>query len=152
MHWFYLGFWIVLAIVFIVIEIETCSLITVWFGIGAVIAAIVAGFGAIFWLQMVVFLVVSIAVLLLLRPYMKKRTLKQVVVNADRNIGKTGTILTPATDKQMGQIRIGGQVWSYIAEGNQQFLKDEQVVVLRIEGVKVIVDKIDKSDAKDSTS
>ena len=139
---FTLVFWIVLAIVFIILEAESQSLITIWFGVGAIITAIAAGFGMEIVWQIVLFIVSSSAILFFIRPYLKVKSKTRVPVNADRNIGKKGTIITPATAQEMGQIKIGGQVWSYMPEDGKQFEIGEKAVVLRIEGVKVIVDKV----------
>ncbi len=60
--------WLAITVVLSVIEIFTMGLVTIWFAAGAVVALIVSLIGAPLWLQITLFLVVSIIVLILVRP------------------------------------------------------------------------------------
>lgn len=64
--------WLALLIVFAVLEASTVSLVSIWFMGGALTALIAALCGAEIWLQIILFFVVSIALLLCLRPLSKK--------------------------------------------------------------------------------
>ena len=66
------SFWIVLAIVFGVVELLTMGLVTIWFCGGALAAALVAGVGLSPVIQIVVFFVVSAILLWVTRPIAQK--------------------------------------------------------------------------------
>ena len=69
-------FWLALAIALMVIELSTTQLVSLWFSIGAAVAAIVkAIFGdiSIAW-QIVIFAVVSLALLIATRPLAKMQS------------------------------------------------------------------------------
>ena len=76
--------WLVLIIILLVIEIATLGLTTIWFAGGATAAFLSTFFGAGPVIQWMLFLVLSLAFLLLTRPmavrYMKNN---QVSTNAD---------------------------------------------------------------------
>lgn len=138
-------FWLIAMVVLLIIEAVVPGLISIWFALGALAALVAALFHAPFWLQVVWFLVVSILTLLLTRPFVKKYVNNRVTpTNADMVIGKDA-VVTEAIDnlKGKGAVRLNGKVWTArMADENTAAKVGETVRVLRIEGVKVIVEKI----------
>lgn len=142
--------WLVLLIVFAVLEASTVSLVSIWFMGGALTALIAALCGAEIWLQVVLFFVVSIALLLCLRPLSKKLLKKRkVATNADSNIGKTA-VVTETIDnlRGTGAVKISGVEWSARSVDDSVLEKDAVVRILRIEGVKVCVERAEKEEEK----
>lgn len=141
--------WLAALVVFAVLEASTSALVSVWFIGGSLAAMIAALLGAQIWLQVVLFFVVSAALLLLLRPiakkYMKTRT---VPTNASSNIGKTA-VVTAAIDnlRGTGAVKIGGVEWSARSADDQPIEKDAVVRVTKIEGVKVFVELVKEEAA-----
>ena len=135
--------WLALLIVFAITEGVTVALVSIWFMGGALAALIAALCGAEVWLQVVLFFGVSIVLLLCLRP-LSKRLLKQkkVATNADSNIGKEA-IVTEEIDNLQGKgaVKIAGVEWSARSEDGSVIEKDAVVRILRIEGVKVCVQR-----------
>ena len=64
--------WVVIMVVFLVVEAATAGLTCIWFAIGALAALIAALFGAPIWLQLVWFFVVSVVTLYFTRPLVLK--------------------------------------------------------------------------------
>lgn len=134
-------FWIIAAVVFGVIEGATVALITVWFAIGAVAAAVAAQLGASVPVQVSVFVVASAILLCVTRPVLKKISVsKPQRTNADRLIGCEALVISPIDGiNGAGQVKIAGQVWSAVSENNRPIAEGEMVTVLRISGVKLVV-------------
>ena len=142
--------WLVLLIVFAVLEASTVSLVSIWFMGGALTALIAALCGAEIWLQIILFFVVSIALLLCLRPLSKKLLKKRkIATNADSNIGKTA-VVTETIDnlRGTGAVKISGVEWSARSVDDSVLEKDAVVRILRIEGVKVCVERAEKKEEK----
>ena len=142
--------WLVLLIVFAVLEASTVSLVSIWFMGGALTALIAARCGAEIWQQIILFFVVSIALLLCLRPLSKKLLKKRkVATNADSNIGKTA-VVTETIDnlRGTGAVKISGVEWSARSVDDSVLEKDAVVRILRIEGVKVCVERAEKKEEK----
>ena len=142
--------WLALLIVFAVLEASTVSLVSIWFMGGALTALIAALCGAEIWMQVVLFFVVSIALLLCLRPLSKKLLKKRkVATNADSNIGKTA-VVTETIDnlRGTGAVKISGVEWSARSVDDSVLEKDAVVRILRIEGVKVCVERAEKKEEK----
>lgn len=135
--------WAAAIIVFGVLEAVTVGLVSIWFVIGAVAGLIAAVCGAPVYLQVAIFIVVSVLALVITRPLVKKHvTPKIVATNADRVIGKKGTVKeTVDNSKGVGLISVGGQVWSARSSDEGIIESGEKVEVISIEGAKVIIKK-----------
>lgn len=140
--------WLALLIVFAITEGVTVALVSIWFMGGALAALIAALCGAELWVQVVLFFTVSILLLLCLRP-LSKRLIKQkkVATNADSNIGKEAVVTERIVNLQgSGAVRISGVEWSARSADGSEIEKGAVVRVLRIEGVKVCVERADTNN------
>ncbi len=137
--------WIGFAIIMAVCEAATTQLVSIWFVLGSVCAAVTTIFTPSIPIQSAVFLVVTFAALIITRPLVKKLRNKNAVVatNSESLIGKIGVVLTDIPDAQsVGQVKISGKEWSAKSEF-APVTKDTKVKVLAIEGVKLIVEPIE---------
>lgn len=133
--------WVVIMVVFLVVEAATAGLACIWFAIGALAALIAALFGAPIWLQLVWFFVVSVVTLYFTRPLVLKYVnSRSQPTNADMVIGKEA-LVTEAIDnvESAGAVAVGGKVWTARSENGEPIEVGSIVTVLRIEGVKLIV-------------
>ena len=140
----YLIVWLVLLIVFAVAEAATVGLTSVWFAIGSLGALICALLGGNIWLQVGIFIVLSLVCLLALRPLAKKYLNSRVEpTNADRVIGQEAQVTQDIDNIQgTGAVTIGGVAWTARSEHDTPIPAGAMVRVLRIEGVKVMVEKV----------
>lgn len=136
--------WLIILVVLIVIEIITLGLSTIWFAGGALIAFIAAIAGAGFWLQIILFLVVSIVLLLFTRPVAVKYLNKnRVSTNVDSLIGKQAIVLEDIRNLQgTGKVLLNGIEWTArTAADGDEIDKDSIVNIVRVDGVKLIVER-----------
>ena len=133
--------WLIAVIVFGILEAATVQFISIWFAGGALVALVSSLMGANIGLQCVLFIAVTIVLLPLTKPIVKKLG-KQEKTNADSLIGKT-VVMTKECDSlgKGGEARASGTVWTVHSSDGQPILKDEVVTVEKIEGVKLIVRK-----------
>lgn len=133
-------FWFIAFLVFLVIELVTVNLVTIWFAVGAVVAMFCSFITDSIVIQSVVFLVTSVLVLLLTRPLMKKfKGFDKVPTNSDRVIGKIGEVTVKIEKNKYGEVKVFGNRWT--ATSNQVIDVGEHVKVKAIDGVKLIVEK-----------
>lgn len=134
--------WLAIAIIMLAVEGATLSLVSIWFAGGAVAAFFTALLKGSFPMQLLLFVVVSAALLACLRPLAKRhvKTRKQPT-NADRVIGRTA-IVTEEIDnlRATGAVKVDGVEWTARAEGDAVIAPGAQVTILRISGVKVFVE------------
>lgn len=93
------------------------------------------------FIQTLVFVISSIALLFLTKPFVTKITKKDAVVtNAYSIIGKVGTVVKEINvSEETGQIKIGSEIWSAITTDTNNIPKGTKVKVLEIDGVKAVV-------------
>lgn len=135
-------YWLILFAVLILIEIFTMGLATIWFAGGALVAFIAGVLGFSTFVQIIVFLVVSIALIVLTRPiavrYFNQERQK---TNAESLIGQQALVLEDIdTLHATGLVEINGQEWSAKTdEPDGKISANAVVVVDGIQGVKLIV-------------
>lgn len=137
--------WLVFAIVFVVAELITVGLTSIWFAAGALVAMIAAILGAHPAVQFLLFLVVSGVLLFLTKPWVGKYiNSKAQKTNADSTIGQEIKI-TERVDNigQTGAAVVKGQEWTVRSDDDKvTFEAGELARVVRISGVKLIVEKL----------
>ena len=140
--------WLALLIVFLIVE-AACPihLISLWFAAGALVAAIAGMLGAALWIQVTLFLVVSIALLAGLWPFTKKFLNPKISpTNIDATIG-TLCYVTISVDNlaAQGQIKLNGLEWTARSTTGEAIPQGTLVKVDRIEGVKAFVTPVKES-------
>ena len=137
-------FWLVLFVVLILIEIATMGLSTVWFAGGALIATVAAVFNAEIWLQVVLFLAVSVLLLYFTRPIaVKYFNRDRAKTNVESYIGRDVIVISEIDNLQgIGQVTLGGQEWTARTAANGITLPVGAVgVVVAVDGVKLIIEE-----------
>lgn len=135
-------FWAIILIVAISLETVTFQLVSVWFAIGALLSCI-ASFFVDFPIQLAIFIVTSILMLILTRPLIKKHmNTKFQPTNHELNVGKIAIVTEPINKaKQTGRVSLDGIEWIAITETFEPIGIGSQVIVLKVEGAKLLVAK-----------
>ncbi|MBQ7415798.1 MAG: NfeD family protein [Oscillospiraceae bacterium] len=137
--------WFVLMVIFLVVE-AACPihLVSIWFAVGSLVAAVASLLGAALWLQITLFLVVSGALLLSLWPFVRKFLKPQVVkTNVDAIVGSQGFVTADINNlTATGQVKLGAMEWAARSSGGEPIKAGTLVKVDRIEGVKAFVSEV----------
>ena len=135
--------WLVLFIALAGIEGLTAGLISIWFCLGSLVALFAAWMGANLVVQLGLFVVVSVLSMALIRPLARKWWLPRTEkTNADRILEHQGVVLETIDNLNAhGQIKVGGVVWTARSADGNVIPEGSLVRVLRIEGVKAIVER-----------
>lgn len=132
--------WLIMAIIFGVIELATMGLTTIWFAIGALVAMIVAMIGlGLIW-QIIFFLVISTICLYYTRPIAQKYLkVGSVKTNVNSIIGCVGIVTKSIEEHATGQCKVKGQIWTAKSYDGGSIAEQTEVKVMSVEGVKLIV-------------
>ncbi len=139
--------WLIIAAIFIAAEVFTPGFFLLWFGVGAAVAAIMAllGVGS-FAVQMLVFLIVSVALVIASRTIFERFLNRPADTNQLRSgietiIGQIGTVVESSRGAlNEGAVRVYGSVWTaFPAEGEWPLHEGDSVAVERIEGNAIYV-------------
>lgn len=141
MPWLPSVIWLVLLLLFAAAEAATVGLVSLWFAAGALAALLSTFFTANIWLQIGIFLGVSLLALALLRPLAAKfLTPRRVATNADRVIGQEAEVIEIINNlKATGAVSVLGTVWTARSSDESVIPVGRVVCVDRIEGVKLFV-------------
>lgn len=133
--------WFVLLILFVIVEANSITLMSVWFAAGSLVAMIASLLGGPIWLQVVLFFAISVLLLLALRPMLRKHlTPKLEKTNVDSVIGSTGVVTTTIDNVMaVGQVKLGAMEWTARSTSGMVIEAGSLVKVDRVEGVKVYV-------------
>ena len=132
--------WLLLGVLFAVVEGLTVQLVSIWFAIGAAVTAVAAAFTNLsltgqFWL----FLVVSAVLLAATRPLVKQG--KRVPTNADRLLGQIGIVQQAIdNDLEQGRVKVDGLSWAARTVDGKPLPENTRVRILEIQGAKVLVE------------
>ena len=137
--------WMALVIIFLVVELVTVGLTTIWLAGGALVAFILAAVGADFWIQLVAFFAVSFVLIFFTRPYaVKYFNPRRTRTNSEELIGEIIKVTRRIDNRSAeGTALAKGLEWSARAVSDDLIIeKDTLVKVIRIEGVKLIVEPV----------
>ena len=137
-------FWLVMIVVFLLVEASTVTLVSTWFAIGSLAAMLVSLLNGPLWLQTCVFVIVSAICLTALRPLVRRHIAPKLTkTNVDAVVGSTG-LVTVAIDNvsAQGQVKLGAMEWTARSESGEPIPQGTLVKVVRIEGVKAIVSPV----------
>ena len=143
----YILFWLIAMIVFIVGEMITVGLTSIWFAAGALVALIIAAFGGGIVFQIVAFLLVSGILLWMTRPWAKRFINSKVQkTNVDSVVGARARVTERVSNlDQTGRAVVLGQDWPIRAENDGEIIEAGPLIeVVRVSGVKLIVNKVNE--------
>ena len=137
-------FWLVLTILCIVVEIATVGLASIWFAGGALVACLLDMAGIHVIIQVIVFLVISLLLLIVTRPFADRFINKnRTKTNYEGIIGKVVRV-TERIDNinETGTALVNGQEWTARSENDNIVLEQGDVAqVVNNTVVKLIVKK-----------
>ena len=133
--------WLALAVVFLVAEAATVTMVSLWFAGGCLAALLVAATGGGWGFQVFTALAVSALLLACLRPLARKHfTPKLTRTNVDAVIGTQGYVTADIDNMAAtGTVKLGAMEWSARSADGKPIPKGTLVKAERIEGVKVYV-------------
>ena len=136
--------WIALIVFFLLVEAGTVALVSIWFAGGSLFALIVCLLGGGEMLQIIIFLLASFALLLLFMPLVKKqKQKKKTPTNADRILSMKAIVIETIDEiAGTGAVKVDGKEWSARAATGETIAQGTIVRVVRIEGVRAIVEPI----------
>lgn len=140
--------WLIIAGIFLIIEIINLGFLLFWFSMGALIAMVASFFIDNIIIQAIIFLISSTVLLFATKPFVNKVLPKESFIKTNSysiegKVGKVTADIEPIEGK--GQIKINSEIWSAKSADNTYIPKDTEVIIEKIEGVKAIVKPLIKN-------
>lgn len=140
--------WLVLGVGLIVAEVFTLGFVLLWFGIGAVAAALVGVMGGGFLLQFLVFAAVSVGLTIMSRTilanYFSHSEADRVKTGVDSLPGKIGTVtIASAGAMNEGAVKVFGSTWTaFPIDDEIKLIAGEKVEVVEVRGSSIYVRRV----------
>ena len=138
--------WAVLGVLLVIAEVFTPGFVLLWFGVGALAAALAGFLGAGFAAQFVLFIAVSSALTALSRTifvnyFAGRGEAAGLKSGAETLPGQVGTVVSSSQGAlNEGAVKVYGSVWTaYPAEGEQPLEAGDRVVVESLRGASIYV-------------
>ncbi len=137
MMWVWLG----IFLVGLAVEFATADMVSIWFCIAAIPSFLIAVFSGPIWLQIPLFVVLTIVLFFYTRPVvMKYFKVNEIKTNVDSIIGQEGIVISRIEPNGKGRVKLRLNDWAAVA--HEVIEVDEQIRVLDVEGATLIVEKI----------
>ena len=136
--------WLAVFVIAFILEAITQDLVSVWFGLGALVCVCISGVTE-WWVQLIVFVVVSAIALIATRPIVKKILARnERKTNTDDYIGQHVKTISNVTKFDGGEVKLNGIIYTAILmeDSDEEILKDEVVEVVAIKGNRLVIKKI----------
>ena len=130
--------WLGIIFLLVVLEMSTAALVSIWFIASGVLALLASMFIDNVLVQFAIFVIGGIILLLTTRKFLTNKLVKQEKTNLDRIIGMRGVVTEDIDDLVIGEVLVDGKKWSAISK--EKLKKGDKVKIIKIEGVKLIVE------------
>jgi membrane protein implicated in regulation of membrane protease activity len=143
-------FWMILAAVLIIAEIFTTGFVMLWFGIGALAAALagLAGVNSMI-VQFLIFATVSIGLTAASRTifvnyFSREKSGGDLKSGVESMAGKIGTVVSSSRGAlHEGAVKVFGSTWTaYPAEGEEPLEAGDRVQIDRVQGASIYVRRV----------
>ncbi|MCG6187519.1 LytTR family transcriptional regulator DNA-binding domain-containing protein [Maribellus maritimus] len=140
--------WVLAAIVFFILEIFIPSFLMASIGIGCIFAFFGAVFNAPVALQIILFIIGTVAGFVGVKPLMMKYAYRKKVIktNAGGLVGRIGKVIEEIDElKNTGCVAIDGDQWKSIPVSGEVISVGEKVRVISIDSIVITVELLEKS-------
>ncbi len=133
--------WIGFGVVCMIIEIFTPGFFFLSVGLGAIITGLIALSHLPFWVQILIYIIITFILFINLRKISKKLMKQDIPTNVMALVGKKGIVTEEIPESGKGFVKIGGETWSAISQDESVISVNQRIVIIAIDGNKLIVKK-----------
>lgn len=138
--------WLAVFLIALGTELSTTQLVSIWFSGGALVSLILACFNVHWIIQIAVFLIVSLLLLVLTRPFIRKRIHNpETKTNADSMIGSEILISKEVSEQMPGEGKFRDIVWTCKTDSGETISAGEFAIIKEIRGNSLIVTRKGKA-------
>ena len=130
--------WLALAVLFVIVELLTTALVSIWFVPGAVVTALLSMLVKNLTVQILVFLAISGAVIFLSKKVFRRTRADQLTNPNELLIGKTA-VVKEGTALAEAKVLVGDVYWRAVSDA--PLTEGELVTVIAVNGNTLTVEK-----------
>lgn len=133
--------WLIVGLLLVAAEVLSGEFFLLMLGVAALAAAVSAAAGTPLWVDTLVFAVVAVALVTILRPWLRRRLNSGIVLrtNTEALVGSTAVVVR-TVDAHGGKVKLRGEEWSARTFEQGQVLEPgQEVTVMEICGATAVV-------------
>lgn len=141
--------WFVIGFILILMEFATPGLVTLFFGIGAwIVAILILFFDFSVDMQLIIFIAISVISLIFLRKHFKKLFQKKLDKNQfgpdglEEFIGHQAVVIKEITPKTSGKVEFRGTSWKAVS--SEHLKKNTPVKIVKKDNITLVVKSMKK--------
>ena len=137
--------WIIVALIFFIMEIFTPSFAVACLSIGAIGGAIASACGLGLKFQILVFAIATLLAFVLVRPVVLKlfhNKSKEVLTNVDALVGKLAIVSEEIKPVVGGRVKVDGDDWKAVTADGRPVEAGKVVRILKVDSVILTVETI----------
>ncbi|HQX54670.1 MAG TPA: NfeD family protein [Pyrinomonadaceae bacterium] len=140
--------WLILGVILVVAEVFTLGFVLLWFGVGALAAALLGYLGFGLGSQFAAFAVVSVALTAMSRTifanYFTHGDGNRLKMGVDSMPGQIGTVTTASSGSMLeAAVKVFGSTWTaFPVDGESVLVQGEKVEIVEVKGSSVFVRKM----------
>ena len=137
--------WIIVALIFFIMEIFTPSFAVACLSIGAIGGAIASACGLGLKFQILVFAIATLLAFVLVRPVVLKlfhNKSKEVLTNVDALVGKLAIVSEEIKPVVGGRVKADGDAWKAVTADGSPVEAGKAVRILKVDSVILTVETI----------
>ncbi|CAM4002213.1 NfeD family protein [Alicyclobacillus pomorum] len=136
--------WLIAAFVIGIVEVMTFTFVLLWIAIGAFLTALLTPFIPSAWVQMLIFAVVSVVLLVVTRPLVRKWKQRRIIPSRmESMVGQRGVVIAEAKPGAFATVRVQGDLWSARSEyalraGQEVAVSEATSTILTVEPIEEV--------------
>lgn len=136
--------WLIIGVFFLIVELATVSLVSIWFVAAAVITAILSLFiHELVW-QILIFLALSAVFMFVFKStYKKHHNSKEDELKPENQMIGKKAVTAEDTDANGGKVLAGDIYWRAVSENGSVIAKDTTVVITGVKNTTLVIKEID---------
>lgn len=134
--------WAALVVLFVIVEITTVQLVSIWLAAGAMTTMLFCCFTDVGLLgQLIIFAVTSVIGIAVTVPFLRRRLNRgYTATNSELELGKSATVIeTVDPDRNSGRVTLNGVDWGALSADGSIIPADSIVTVTEVKGTKLVV-------------
>jgi membrane protein implicated in regulation of membrane protease activity len=141
--------WLIISIILIVMELLFSGFVLLCFGSAAFLTSLITLSGIRIEFQILSFILLTVISFITIRPFFLKH-MKPLGGNSETNvyalIGKEAILTSTISKGGSGKLKIRGDEWTALSENNSAIEAGNKVLILKIDGNKLIVKNIKQGE------
>lgn len=136
--------WVIVCMLCLILELFSGDFFIMCFAIGALLSVVASVFGAGIYVQLAVFILVSILSIFFVRPIALKylHSKEGRLSNAEALIGRTGTVSTTIVAGGYGRVAVDGDDWKAVSVDGTEIEKGMKVRIISMESIIITVERV----------